>query len=136
MAAVDRVLRESLNSDVVLIRQVADYIIGGGGKRLRPALLLLAASACGYTGSDHHTLAAAIEMIHTATLLHDDVVDESQLRRGHATANAQFGNPASVLVGDSLYSRPFSPLSAATRFAGLPSVPERPNLIPKAKGLQ
>ena len=88
MAAVDRVLRESLRSDVVLIRQVADYIIGGGGKRLRPALLLLAASACGYAGRDHHTLAAAIEMIHTATLLHDDVVDESQLRRGHATANA------------------------------------------------
>src|SRR3954454_1212221 len=107
MAAVDRVLRESLSSDVALIRQVADYIIGGGGKRLRPALLLLTANACGYAGRDHHTLAAAIEMIHTATLLHDDVVDESKLRRGHATANAQFGNPAAVLVGDFLYSRAF-----------------------------
>src|SRR5690349_24433610 len=89
MAAVDRVLRESLRSDVVLIREVATYIIAGGGKRLRPALLLLAARACGYTGRDHHTLAAAIEMIHTATLLHDDVVDESQLRRGKSTANAR-----------------------------------------------
>src|SRR5690348_17813795 len=107
MAAVDGVLRESLRSEVVLIRQVANYIIAGGGKRLRPALLLLAARACGYSGRDHHTLAAAIEMIHTATLLHDDVVDESKLRRGHETANAAFGNAAAVLVGDFLYSRAF-----------------------------
>jgi octaprenyl-diphosphate synthase len=82
MAAVDRVLRASLASDVLLIRQVAEYIIGGGGKRLRPALLLLCAKATGYSGTHHHTLAAVIEMIHTATLLHDDVVDESALRRG------------------------------------------------------
>src|SRR5206468_9436712 len=93
--------------DVVLIRRVAEYIIGSGGKRLRPALLLLSARACGYRGSHHHTLAAVIEMIHTATLLHDDVVDESSLRRGHATANAIYGNAASVLVGDFLYSRSF-----------------------------
>jgi octaprenyl-diphosphate synthase len=107
MTAVDRALRASLASDVVLIRQVAEYIIAGGGKRLRPAVLLLAANACGYRGEAHHTLAAVLEMIHTATLLHDDVVDESQLRRGHATANAAFGNAASVLVGDFLYSRAF-----------------------------
>ena len=105
----------SLDSDVVLIRQVAEYIIGGGGKRLRPALLLLAAGATGYRGTEHHTLAAVIEMIHTATLLHDDVVDESDLRRGHATANAQFGNAASVLVGDFLYSRAFQLMVALQR---------------------
>src|SRR5438045_9381972 len=107
MEAVDRVLREALHSDVPLIRRVAEYIIAGGGKRLRPALLLLTAKACGYTGTHHHTLAAVVEMIHTATLLHDDVVDESALRRGHSTANATFGNAASVLVGDFLYSRAF-----------------------------
>lgn len=107
MSEVDSVLRQSLGSDVVLIRQVADHIVGGGGKRLRPALLLLAAKACGYVGQAHCTLAAVVEMIHTATLLHDDVVDESDLRRGHATANATFGNAASVLVGDFLYSRAF-----------------------------
>jgi octaprenyl-diphosphate synthase len=107
MTEVDRVLRSSLDSDVVLVRQVADYIIASGGKRLRPALLLLAARACGYQGRDHCTLAAVVEMIHTATLLHDDVVDESELRRGNATANAMFGNSASVLVGDFLYSRAF-----------------------------
>jgi octaprenyl-diphosphate synthase len=107
MAEVDRVLRASLDSDVVLIRQVAEHIVGGGGKRLRPALLLLSAKACGYEGRHHYTLAAVIEMIHTATLLHDDVVDESDLRRGNATANARFGNAASVLVGDFLYSRAF-----------------------------
>ena len=94
LQAVDRVLRESLSSDVALIRQVAEYIIRGGGKRLRPALLILAAQACGYRGKHHHTLAAVVEMIHTATLLHDDVVDESSLRRGHATANAMFGKSA------------------------------------------
>src|SRR6266404_4611432 len=96
MDAVDRVLREALHSDVPLIRQVGEYIIAGGGKRLRPALLLLTAQACGYRGTHHHTLAAVVEIIHTATLLHDDVVDESSLRRGHATANAMFGNAASV----------------------------------------
>ena len=107
MREVDRVLHESLDSDVVLVRQVADYLIGGGGKRLRPALLLMAAQACGYAGQHHYTLAAVVEMIHTATLLHDDVVDESDLRRGKPTANARFGNSASVLVGDFLYSRSF-----------------------------
>ena len=107
MAAVDKVIRRRLHSDVALIRQVSEYIINGGGKRLRPALVLLAAGACGYSGNAHYQLAAVIEFIHTATLLHDDVVDDSDLRRGQATANTLFGNPASVLVGDFLYSRAF-----------------------------
>jgi len=107
MSAVDQVIRQRLHSDVVLIRQVSEYIINGGGKRLRPALVLLAAGACGYSGSAHYQLAAVVEFIHTATLLHDDVVDDSDLRRGQATANALFGNAASVLVGDFLYSRAF-----------------------------
>lgn len=107
MQAVDAVIRTRLHSDVVLVRQVAEYIIQSGGKRLRPALVLLAAGALGYRGAHHHTLAAVVEFIHTATLLHDDVVDESDLRRGRQTANAMFGNAASVLVGDFLYSRAF-----------------------------
>ena len=107
MAAVDALIRESLDSNVVLIRQIAEYIIGSGGKRLRPMLVVLAARACGYNGPHHVTLAAIIEFIHTATLLHDDVVDESDLRRGRETAHAVWGNAASVLVGDFLYSRSF-----------------------------
>src|SRR5690606_25639054 len=103
MQAVDAVIRDRLHSDVVLIRQVAEYIIHSGGKRLRPALVLFAAGATGYHGTQHHELAAVVEFIHTATLLHDDVVDESELRRGRETANALFGNAASVLVGDFLY---------------------------------
>ena len=102
MNAVDEVVRARLHSEVVLVRQVAEYIISAGGKRMRPALVLLAAGACGYSGTRHHELAAVVEFIHTATLLHDDVVDESSLRRGRDTANAVFGTPASVLVGDFL----------------------------------
>ena len=107
MLAVDQTVRERLNSDVVLIRTIADYIIAAGGKRLRPAVLLLVARALGYPHRACVNLAAVIEFIHTATLLHDDVVDESDLRRGRSTANAMFGNAASVLVGDFLYSRAF-----------------------------
>lgn len=107
MEAVDAVIRRRLNSDVALVRQVAEYIINAGGKRLRPSLVLLSAGALGYRGVDHHELAAVVELIHTSTLLHDDVVDESDLRRGRETANALFGNAASVLVGDFLYSRTF-----------------------------
>ena len=107
MKAVDAVIRQRLHSEVVLVRQVAEYIVGGGGKRMRPALVLMSAKAMGYEGTKHHELAAVVEFIHTATLLHDDVVDESDLRRGRDTANALFGNAASVLVGDFLYSRAF-----------------------------
>lgn len=107
MAAVDALIRHRLASDVVLINQVAEYIIGAGGKRLRPMLLLLASRALGHSGADAHQLAAVVEFIHTSTLLHDDVVDESDLRRGRRTANAVWGNAASVLVGDFLYSRSF-----------------------------
>jgi octaprenyl-diphosphate synthase len=107
MRAVDHVIRQSLYSDVVLIRQVSEYIVNSGGKRLRPALVLLSAGCFNYSGRAHHELAAVVEFIHTATLLHDDVVDESDLRRGRETANALFGNAASVLVGDFLYSRAF-----------------------------
>ncbi len=136
MAAVDRVLRDALDTDVVLIRQVGEYIVGGGGKRLRPALLLLAAGATGYRGTEHHTLAAVIEMIHTATLLHDDVVDESELRRGHATANAQFGNAASVLVGDFLYSRAFQMMVGLKRMRVLEILAGTTNAIAEGEVLQ
>jgi octaprenyl-diphosphate synthase len=136
MAVVDRVLRTSLASDVLLIRQVAEYIIAGGGKRLRPAVLLLAAGATGYRGPDQHTLAAVIEMIHTATLLHDDVVDESQLRRGHPTANAEFGNAASVLVGDFLYSRAFQMMVGVARMRVLEILAETTNAIAEGEVLQ
>ena len=107
MAAVNAVIRERLSSEVALVNQLGHYIIDSGGKRLRPILAILAARAYGYEGSVHHLMAAIIEFIHTATLLHDDVVDESDLRRGRETANALFGNAASVLVGDFLYSRAF-----------------------------
>lgn len=105
--AVDQLILNELSSDVVLINQIGHYIVGSGGKRLRPMLLLLAAKSLGYTGSNHLILAAVIEFIHTATLLHDDVVDESELRRGKESANAVWGNSVSVLVGDYLYSSAF-----------------------------
>lgn len=107
MTEVNRVIRQRLQSDVVLVNQLGHYIIDSGGKRFRPLLVLLSARAHGYEGKLHHILAGIIEFIHTATLLHDDVVDESSLRRGKETANELFGNAASVLVGDFLYSRAF-----------------------------
>ncbi len=107
MQAVDQVIRQRLSSEVALVNQLSHYIVNSGGKRLRPLLVLLSAKSFGYQGDMHHLLAAIIEFIHTATLLHDDVVDESELRRGNETANALFGNAASVLVGDFLYSRAF-----------------------------
>jgi octaprenyl-diphosphate synthase len=107
LARVDALIRARLDSDVPLVRQVAEYLVRSGGKRLRPALLLLGCGAAGYRGPARLELAAVIEFIHTATLLHDDVVDASELRRGQETANAAFGNAAAVLVGDFLYSRAF-----------------------------
>ncbi len=136
MAEVDASLKHALASEVPLVRQVADYIIGGGGKRLRPALLLLAAGACGCAHRDQYTLAAVVEMIHTATLLHDDVVDESARRRGRATANAAFGNAAAVLVGDFLYSRAFQLMVAVDRMAVLRIVADATNVIAEGEVLQ
>ena len=136
MRAVDAVIRRRLESDVVLIRQVAEYIIASGGKRLRPAMLLLAAGATGYGGSHHHELAAVIEFIHTATLLHDDVVDESGLRRGRKTANAAFGNAASVLVGDFLYSRAFQMMLTVDDMRVMAVLAEATNTIAEGEVLQ
>jgi octaprenyl-diphosphate synthase len=107
MDSVDKLIIQSLKSDVVLINQIGAYIVHSGGKRLRPMIVLMTAQACGYSGNKHIDLAAIIEFIHTATLLHDDVVDGSELRRNRETANAVWGNEASVLVGDFLYSRSF-----------------------------
>jgi len=136
MKAVDAVIRESLHSDIVLIQQVADYIISSGGKRLRPALVILVAGACGYSGNLHHQLAAIVEFIHTATLLHDDVVDDSSMRRGRATANATFGNPASVLVGDFLYSRSFQMMVKIHEMRVMEVLADATNTIAEGEVLQ
>lgn len=136
MKAVDAVIRDRLYSDVALVRQVAEYIIGSGGKRMRPALVLLAAGAMGYEGSRHHEMAAVVEFIHTATLLHDDVVDESSLRRGRNTANAMFGNAASVLVGDFLYSRAFQMMVAVDDMRVMQVLSDATNVIAEGEVLQ
>ena len=136
MQAVDAVIRRKLHSDVVLVRQVAEYIINAGGKRLRPALVLLSAGALGYGGTRHHELAAIIEFIHTATLLHDDVVDESDLRRGRKTANALFGNAASVLVGDFLYSRSFQMMVEVGDMRIMRILSDATNIIAEGEVLQ
>ena len=129
MLAVDRVIAERLDSGVPLVGQVARYIISAGGKRLRPALLLLTCGALGYQGRQRHTLAAVVEFIHTATLLHDDVVDDSTMRRGNATANETFGNPASVLVGDFLYSRAFQMMVEAQSMRIMQVLADATNVI-------
>lgn len=136
MLAVDEVIRKRLYSEVVLIRQISEYIINSGGKRLRPALVLLSAGAFGYSGGYHHVLAAVVEFIHTATLLHDDVVDESNLRRGNATANALFGNAASVLVGDFLYSRAFQMMVGAGSVRVMEILADATNTIAEGEVLQ
>ena len=136
MRAVDESIRHHLRSDVVLIQQVAEYIVQSGGKRLRPALLCLSARAHGYQGRDHHALAAVVEFIHTATLLHDDVVDASEMRRGRATANALFGNEASVLVGDFLYSRAFQMMVAVRNTRVLEELADATNIIAEGEVLQ
>jgi octaprenyl-diphosphate synthase len=136
MRAVDEVIRARLGSDVLLIRQVAEYIVGGGGKRLRPVLLLLSAGAFGYHGPHRHELAAAVEFIHTATLLHDDVVDESRLRRGQSTANALFGNSAAVLVGDFVYSRAFQMMVEVDSMRVLRVLADATNVIAEGEVMQ
>ena len=133
---VDEVIRRRLESDVALIRQIAEYIVRAGGKRLRPALLLLSAGASGYRGEARFELAAVIEFIHTATLLHDDVVDESPMRRGRRTANAVFGNAASVLVGDFLYSRAFQMMVAAGDMPIMRVLADATNTIAEGEVLQ
>lgn len=136
MREVDRVIKERLTSGVPLVAQVSTYIVGAGGKRLRPALLLLVCQALGFQGEDRFKLAAVVEFIHTATLLHDDVVDESSLRRGRATANAMFGNAASVLVGDFLYSRAFQMMVEARDMRILEVLAEATNVIAEGEVMQ
>ena len=134
--AVDALIRRSLASDVRLVADVAEYIVGGGGKRLRPVVVLLAARALGYRGDSHHTLAAIVEFIHTATLLHDDVVDGSELRRGNPTANQVFGNQASVLVGDFLYSRSFQMMVSLQQLGVMDILADATNTIAAGEVMQ
>jgi len=136
MREVDAVIAQRLDSGVPLVGQVARYIISAGGKRLRPALLLLVSGALGYQGAQRFNLAAVVEFIHTATLLHDDVVDDSTLRRGRATANEMFGNPASVLVGDFLYSRAFQMMLDARDMRVMEILAEATNVIAEGEVLQ
>ncbi len=136
LAEVDRVIRARLSSEVALINTVSEYIIGAGGKRMRPVLVLMMARALGYEGDKHHLLAAVVEFIHTATLLHDDVVDESDLRRGRDTANAAFGNAASVLVGDFLYSRAFQMMVEADDMRVMQVLADATNTIAEGEVLQ
>ncbi|WJV54499.1 octaprenyl diphosphate synthase [Pectobacteriaceae bacterium CE90] len=136
MAAVNKTILEQLNSDVILINQLGHYIISGGGKRIRPMIAVLAARALNYQGDKHTTVAALIEFIHTATLLHDDVVDESDMRRGKATANATFGNAASVLVGDFIYTRAFQMMTSINSWRVLGLMSDAVNVIAEGEVLQ
>jgi octaprenyl-diphosphate synthase len=136
MREVDGVIRDRLASDVVMINQIAHYIISAGGKRIRPMLVLLFANALGFAGRERFELAATVEFIHTATLLHDDVVDESALRRGRQTANALFGNAASVLVGDFVYSRAFQMMVSVNRMRVLEVLADATNVIAEGEVLQ
>ena len=136
MREVDAVIRRRLASNVALIDQIANYIVSAGGKRIRPMLVLLFSNALGFTGRERFELAATVEFIHTATLLHDDVVDESALRRGRRTANALFGNAASVLVGDFVYSRAFQMMVGAGRMRVLEVLADATNVIAEGEVLQ
>ena len=136
MESVNRVIRQQLHSDVALVSQISEYIISAGGKRIRPALVLLVANAFDYRGTHHHDLAAVVEFIHTATLLHDDVVDESSMRRGRETANALFGNAASVLVGDFLYSRAFQIMVSIDDMRIMRVLADATNVIAEGEVLQ
>ena len=136
MNAVNAVIRQKLHSEVSLVNQIAEYIISAGGKRIRPVLVLLVANAYGYRGTAHHELAAVVEFIHTATLLHDDVVDESSMRRGRQTANSLFGNAASVLVGDFLYSRSFQMMVSLDNMRVMRILSDATNVIAEGEVLQ
>ncbi len=136
MKEVDAVIRKRLASEVVLIDQIANYIIGAGGKRIRPLLVLLFSKALGFQGPERFELAATVEFIHTATLLHDDVVDESDLRRGRKSANAIFGNAASILVGDFVYSRAFQMMVSVNRMRVLQVLSDATNVIAEGEVLQ
>lgn len=136
LQAVNRIIRQQMHSDIALIGRIAEYIINAGGKRIRPVLVLLMAKALGYQGDRHQTLAATIEFIHTATLLHDDVVDESELRRGIPSANALFGNAASVLVGDFLYTRAFQMMVSVGNMRVLEVLADATNLIAEGEVMQ
>ena len=136
MLAVDAVIRRRLASEVALVNQISEYIIGAGGKRVRPMLVILFSRALGFNGAEQHELAATVEFIHTATLLHDDVVDESSLRRGRQTANALFGNAASVLVGDFVYSRAFQLMVSVNRMRVLEVLADATNVIAEGEVLQ
>lgn len=133
---MDRTIAQRLDSDVPLVGQVSQYIIAAGGKRLRPALVLLVCGALGYRDRQRFNMAAVVEFIHTATLLHDDVVDDSTLRRGHATANETFGNPASVLVGDFLYSRAFQMMVETGQMRIMQILADATNIIAEGEVLQ
>lgn len=136
MRMVDQTIRQSLHSEVTLVNQVAEYIINSGGKRLRPMLVLLSAGLFGEIQAQHHQLAAVVEFIHTATLLHDDVVDESSKRRGQSTANALFGNAASVLVGDFVYSRAFQMMVGVQNMRVMEVLSNATNVIAEGEVLQ
>ena len=136
MTAVNDLIFSKLHSDVALINQLGVYIVNGGGKRMRPLLTVLAARAIGYQGEEHLQLAAIVEFIHTSTLLHDDVVDESNMRRGRETANAMFGNSASVLVGDFLYSRSFQMMSQLSNLKIMDILSDATNIIAEGEVLQ
>jgi len=136
MAAVNQLIKKRLQSEVALVNQMSSYIIHSGGKRLRPVLVLLSARAFGYTGDQHFNLAAIVEFIHTATLLHDDVVDASARRRGQETANALWGNEAAVLVGDFLYSRAFQMMVDTQRMRVMEILAHATNVIAEGEVLQ
>ena len=136
MQAVNQLIQQQVDSDVALINQLGFYIVNSGGKRLRPLLTVLSARAMGIDNNEHHTLAAIVEFIHTATLLHDDVVDESTMRRGRETANAIFGNQASVLVGDFLYTRSFQMMVSLKRMRVMEILSEATNQIAEGEVLQ
>jgi len=136
MAEVDQVIHRRLSSKVALVNQISNYIVNAGGKRIRPMLLLLVSRALGCASTQRHELAAVVEFIHTATLLHDDVVDESNLRRGRKTANAMFGNAASVLVGDFLYSRAFQMMVTTNRLRVMEVLADATNVIAEGEVLQ